>query len=173
MHKVNFLLLAVAMALNVEAWGVTQTTAAPVASVNKAKKCLFPKTRKRAPDWVCNAQTDGLAVAAVGSFEKSKAGISFMKQMAAADARAHLAQKLRGAVHDKILDSTGSANKVQNERDNALLTRITNKSLRGTKIVKSVYAPNGTLYVMVGLDETNKKNMIDSISADYLAQKRK
>lgn len=172
MRKLIFLLLSAAMVLSLEAWGDTQTTAVTAAKVNKAKKCLFPKSKKRAPDWVCNAKAEGMAVAAVGSSAKSDAGISFMEQMAAVDARVHLAQKLRDSVESKITDSEASASKTQPERDSTLITRITNESLRDTKILKSAYSPNGTLYVMVGLDEEGVKTLLDSISADYLAHKR-
>lgn len=173
MRKLFCVLLSAAIALSVDALAGAQATAAKTAKVIKAKKCLFPKSRKRAPNWICNAHVDGLAVTAVGSSAKSDAGISFMQQMAAADARVHLARNLHGSVQNKIINSEGSAKKAPVERDNALITKITKESLRGTKIVKSAYGPDGTLYVMVGLDEANTKRLIDSISADYLAHRYK
>jgi hypothetical protein len=97
------------------------------AKVTKAKKCLFPKSRKRAPDWVCSGQDAKLEISAVGSFAKSKAGIAFMEEMASADARKKLAAK------------------------------ISKETLEGTKILRSAYAPNGTIYVLVGMDEAATK----------------
>lgn len=171
MRKLFCVLLSAAITLSVDAVADTQAKAAAVALAGKAKKCLFPKSRKRAPNWICNVPVDGLAVTAVGSSAKSDAGISFMQQMAAADARAHLAQNLHGPVQNKIKGS--NANKAPDERDSTLITRITNDSLRDTKIVRSIYGPDGTLYVLVGLNGSREKKLIDSISADYLAHKRK
>ena len=173
MHKIFCGLLFAVMVLSVDAWGDTQVTATKAAKVSKAKKCLFPKSRKRAPNWVCSAHVNGLAVTAVGSAAKSKAGISFVEQMAAADARAHLVQNLRESVQKKIRGGDDAADKVPADSDNTLMTRITNDSLRDTKIVKSTYGPDGTRYVMVGLDETSAKKLIDSIAADYLEQKHR
>lgn len=152
--------------------GAMGGTPAATAKVKK-KKCLFPKSGKRAPIWVCDAKIDGLAVTAVGSAARSRAGISFMEQMATADARAHLAQNLSGAVQDKIAGRTNAANKDAADRDRALITRITNESLQGTKVIKRAYGPNGTLYVLVGLDEENAKKLNESISKNYLQQKSK
>lgn len=173
MRKNFLLLISSALVLTVQAWADTPASVDKTISVKKATKCLFPKSTEPAPDWVCNAHADGLALAAVGSSAKSGAGISFMEQMAAADARAHLARKLRGPVQSKIMSGEGAATKAPEGRDSASLTRIINESLRGTRIVSSVFGADGTLYVMVGLDVEEAKNLINSISADYLAQKRR
>ncbi|MDO8263062.1 MAG: LPP20 family lipoprotein [Gallionella sp.] len=182
MRKIFCVLLSVTMVLSVDALGGTPTT---TGKVIKAKKCLFPKSRKRAPLWVCNAPVDGLAVTAVGSAAKSGAGISFMEQMAAADARVRLARNLREALNlrgsvqknlsgqQKIAGSANSANKDTADRDSALITRITDESLQGTKVMKSAYGPDGTLYVLVGLDAASAQNLHESITTDYPEQKRK
>lgn len=171
MRKLLCVLLSATLALSVDALGSTPTP--PTAKVKKAKKCLFPKSKKRAPNWVCDAQADGWAVAAVGSAAKSGAGISFMEQMAAADARAHLAQSLSSSAQKNISGNANAENKGTTDRDNALITRIADESLQGTKIIKKIYGPKGTLYVLVGLDETSAKKLNESITADYLQQKRK
>lgn len=158
-------LLSVALVLSTDALGGTPTATAKAV---KGKKCLFPKSKKRAPTWVCDAKVEGLTVTAVGSAAKSKAGISFMEQMAAADARTHLAQNLSGPVQKNIAGSANAANS-----DSASITRIANESLQGTKVMKKAYGPNGTLYVLVGLDEASAKKLNESITADYLQQKRK
>ena len=163
MRKLLCMLLPAAMVLSANAWCDTQAPAAADARVTKAKRCLFPNSRKRAPDWVCNAHADGMALAAVGSAAKSSAGISFMEQMAAADARVHLARNLRRSVQ----------NRLKADGDSAQITRIANDSLQGTRIVKSAYGPDGTLYVLVGIDEQNAKKLVDSITAEYQAQQHK
>ena len=109
----------------------------------KEKKCLFPKSKKRAPSWVCNPHADGLAQAAVGSAAKSKAGDSFMEQMAVADARKHLAQDLHDAKQPDVDNSSTPASSAI----------VANESLENTKIIKRAYGPNGALYVLVGVDE--------------------
>ena len=162
-------LLYAAFFLGGDAMGGTPTATANV----KTKKCSFPKSRKRAPTWVCDAKIDGLAVTAVGSAARSRAGISFMERMATADACAHLAQNLSEAVQHNIAGGTNAANKDTADRDKALITRITDESLQGTKAIKRAYGPNGTLYVLVGLDEENAKKLNESISRNYLQQKSK
>lgn len=168
-----FFATLVSVLLSIDAWGDTQSPIAPDAKGQMAKKCLFPKSRKRAPNWVCTAHINGLLVTAVGSSAKSGAGISFMEQMAAADARVRLARNLRESVQNKIKGSEDSPNKETTGRDSALITRIANDSLLGTKIIKSTFSPDGTLYVLVGLDETSAKKLIESITTNYLEQKHK
>jgi hypothetical protein len=162
-------MLSVTLAAGGDAWGEAQASAAPAANVKKANKCTFPKSRKRAPEWVCTGRAEGLAVAAVGSAAKSKAGISFMEQMAAADARARLVREVRELVRKKM-GGAPAAGKKADERDGASIT-ITNDSLQGAKVEKKVYGPKGTLYVLVGLDAENAKQLVESITAEYLKQK--
>ncbi len=154
MHKIFCVLLSAALVLSGSAWCDTPNTTTTATNEKNAKKCLFPKSRKRAPLWVCDAHADGLTVAAVGSSAKSKAGLSFMEQQAAADARVHLAQNLHGSRQRKIAGSDGAST-----------TLITNASLQGTKILKSAYGPDGTLYVLLGLDEANAKKLRESLTS--------
>jgi hypothetical protein len=170
MSKYFCVLLSAVLVLSVSALGNAPAMAASDARVIKAKKCLFPKSKKRAPGWICNAQVDGLAVTAVGSATKSAAGISFMEQMAAADARVQLARNVRAEVQK---NTPGSDVAVDKDTDRALIAKITNDSLSGTKIIKIAYGPKGTLYVLVGLDETNAKKLVESITAEYLEQRHK
>lgn len=108
----------------------------------KAKKCLFPKSKKRAPAWVCDAHAEGLALAAVGVAPKSKAGMALMEQIAEADARAKLAKEVRGEEQVSTAASVAAA-------DTSYQV-----SLQGTKVLKRAYGPNGSLYVLMGRDET-------------------
>ena len=158
---------------SIDAWGDTQSQVAMDAKGKVEKKCLFPKSRKRAPSWVCDAHIKGLRVTAVGSSAKSDAGIPFMEQMAAADARMRLARDLRGSVQNKIKGGKDFPNKETADEDSTLITRIANDSLTGAKIIRSTFSPDGTLYVLVGLDETNAKKLIESIATNYLEQKHK
>ena len=168
MHKFIFVLLSVSMLLGGYAWGDSTGISTQIVKVSKPKKCLFPKSKKRAPDWVCNINEDNLAVTAVGSCAKSKAGIAFMEQMAATDARVHLADKLRLSVQQKIAVSEGAV-----VYDNDLISKISDEQLQGTKVLKSVYGPRGKLYVLMGIDEAGAQKLREAIAADYLAQQRK
>ncbi len=51
--------------------------------------------------------------------------------------------------------------------------RLTDESLRDARIVKRAYAPDGTLYVLVGLDALQAHEKIDSVSSAYLARMRR
>jgi hypothetical protein len=171
MRKILHVVLSMAMLLSIGAFTSTQVEAATAVKAKKPKKCLFPKSKKRAPSWVCDAHAEGLAAAAVGSFAKSGAGLSYMEQMAAADARANLVRDLHESVQGKIKGGAQTASK--GEADGALIDKITNDSLEGSKIMKRAYAPNGTIYVLVGLDQENANKLIESIAATYLEQKQK
>jgi hypothetical protein len=124
----------------------------------KVYECVFPGTDKEAPVWVCDAPVEGMSVGAVGSAHKSDAGLSFMKQMAATDARVQLAQRVKVQVANMIkqyTETTGTGTKETVDRVNASVTKqITDASLEGTKIFRSITAPDGTIFVLVGLDET-------------------
>ncbi len=113
----------------------------------KHLKCHFPKSKKRAPDWVCHPQSEGFTLVAVGVATKSKAGIAFMEQMAEADARRQLAQKYR----DLKPQNTAVDSDAVNLKENSNFE--TNETLKGSKIIKKILGPKGALYVLVGIEE--------------------
>lgn len=130
---------------------------------NKALECSFPDhTETPAPGWVCDQPVEGVEVSAVGVAEKSAAGHSFMKQMAATDARVQLAQQVQVQVRNMIkqyVESTGTADAETVDRVNTSVTKqITSESLVGSKIYKTITSPTGSLYVLVGLDPNNSAN---------------
>ena len=93
----------------------------------KSKRCVFPKSRKRAPAWVCSGKDDRIETSAVGSFAKSKGSLAFREQMATANAR----EKLAGKINSEVLE--------------------------GSEVLQSAYAPNGTLYVLIGIKSVSTK----------------
>jgi hypothetical protein len=142
MRKLLCALLSITMVMSAEAWCDTTSTTSTDSKMQKpmkVKRCLFPKSRKRAPNWICEVHND----TAVGSAAKSKAGIAFMEQMAVADARTHLAQKLHGSVQEKSADHNGT-----------VITTTTNGTLLDTTLMESAYGPNGRLYVLIGIAAT-------------------
>ncbi len=136
------------------------------AKVEKVAECVFPGSDKPAPLWVCDAPVEGMSVGAVGSAAKSDAGVAFMKQMAATDARVQLAQNMKVQVQNMIkqyAETTGAASKETVDRVNTSVTKqITDQTLQGTKIFRSIVAPDGTMFVLVGLDEAAAQKLTET-----------
>lgn len=122
-----------------------------------AYSCVFPDTpNAEAPAWICDEPVDGVSVSAVGTAAKSSAGHSFMKNMAATDARVQLAQSMKVHVQNMVkqyAETTGAADSETVDRVNTSVTKqITDETLVGTKVFKSQVSPNGMLYVLLGVD---------------------
>lgn len=119
--------------------------------------CVFPDAPSAAaPGWICDQPVEGVAVSAVGVAEKSAAGHSFMKNMAATDARVQLAQSMKVHVQNMVkqyAETTGAADSETVDKVNTSVTKqITDETLVGTKIFKTRTSPNGALYVLLGMD---------------------
>ncbi|VAW54740.1 FIG00786315: hypothetical protein [hydrothermal vent metagenome] len=126
----------------------------------EAPDCVFPDAPEAsAPGWVCDEPVEGVEVSAVGVAEKSAAGYSFMKNMAATDARVQLAQSMKVRVQNMVkqyAETTGAADTETVDKVNTSVTKqITNESLIGTKIFKTRTSPNGALYVLLGMDASS------------------
>lgn len=122
-----------------------------------APDCVFPDAPDTAaPGWVCDEPVEGVEVSAVGAAEKSAAGHSFMKNMASTDARVQLAQAMKVHVQNMVkqyAETTGAASTETVDKVNTSVTKqITDQTLVGTKVFKSRVSPNGTLYVLLGMD---------------------
>ena len=92
---------------------------------------------------------DGLELQAVGIAEHSAAGISYMKDLAAADARGKIAEQFKVRV-DKMVKSyigtTGvSDSETVDRAAESVLKTITSETLTGSKIYKSRTGPNKRL----------------------------
>jgi len=129
-------------------------------ATREAAECVFPDaTDTSAPGWVCDLPVEGIAVSAVGVAEKSAAGHSFMKNMAATDARVQLAQRMQVHVQNMVkqyAETTGAADTETVDKVNTSVTKqITDQSLIGTRIYKTRTSPNGALYVLLGMDEAS------------------
>lgn len=131
-----------------------------------AEVCKFPGTKGDAPLWVCDAPVEGVSVSAVGSAEKSGAGLEFTKQMAATAARVRLAQSMKAQVQNMIkqyAETTGAGDQETVDKVNTSVTKqITNETLVGTKMLRSTQAPDGTMYVLVGLDEAAAQKLTET-----------
>ena len=126
--------------------------------------CVFPDTAIAAPGWVCDEPVPGLDVQAVGIAEKSSAGISFMKDMAAADARGRLAEQTKVRVSKmvkKYLGTTGVADtETVDAAASSTLKTIASQDLVGSKVYKSRTGPNGRLFVLLGLDAAAAERIV-------------
>jgi hypothetical protein len=125
-------------------------------------ECAFPDSPSDpAPLWICDAPVDGVAVGAMGSFEKSGAGVAFMRDQATASARLRLAQNMSTYVTGMIkqfAETTGAVGKETVDRTNTSVTKqVTAETLAGSKVFRSATSPKGTFYVYVGLDEASAK----------------
>jgi hypothetical protein len=123
-----------------------------------APDCVFPDAPSTsAPGWICDEPVEGIGVAAVGTAEKSAAGHSFMKNMAATDARVQLAQRMKVHVQNMVkqyAETTGAASTETVDKVNTSVTKqITDQTLVGTKTYKTRVSPNGTMYLLLGMDE--------------------
>jgi hypothetical protein len=171
MIKLFCVALTAVVFLSADAWGSVQAATNASTGLKNSRACVFPKSRKRAPGWVCGKRVEGLALTAVGSATRSRAGIAFMEQMAVADARTHLVQQVRASVQNRLVDGART-DKDAAARNGALLTKITDESLQGTRVEKRANGPHGSLYVLVGLDEASAKRLVETITAEYQSQRR-
>lgn len=151
MNKAAYLIAGVAMSALIAGCGEKKEETAD---------CVFPDAPgTAAPGWVCDEPVEGVEVSAVGSAQKSGAGHSFMKQMAATDARVQLAQRMKVQVRNMIkqyVETTGAADQETVDKAMTSVTKqITNETLVGTKIFKTRTSPSGTLYVLLGMDPTS------------------
>ena len=125
-----------------------------------ASDCTFPDAPDQiAPGWICDEPIEGIELSAVGFANKSSAGISFMKQMAVADARVQLAQTFKTHVNNMIkqyAETTGAADSETVDLVNTSVSKlITSETLIGSRLYKSKASPSGSLYVIVVLDSVN------------------
>ena len=122
----------------------------------KIKSCNFPDNPKEeAPLWVCNVNIEGYVITGVGSVRSSKAGIQFMTNQAATNARVVIAQELKTKVSNEIKNYIESKGLGDSETvinvSSSVASQITDSILVGSKILRTVSSSNGTLYVLAGL----------------------
>ena len=119
-------------------------------------ECPFPGTQRPAPGWVCDEPVPGVDVSAVGSHPKTAAGFQFAKTQAATQARAALARQMQAKVSSLIKNWSETTGAGESETVDAVASNttklISSETLIGSKIYKSITAPDGSTYVLVGLD---------------------
>ncbi len=155
--------LVVALGLTLIA-GLNGCGSSPKKESNVVSECTFPGTSEAAPLWVCDAPIPNVEVSAVGVAEPSQAGISYMKDMAAADARGRLAEQMKIQVQKMVKNYLGTTGKGDAETVDAAasstLRTLTNETLIGSKIYRSIQAPDGRYFVLVGIDKANFEKIV-------------
>lgn len=163
-NRFHFLLIATAAAV----LGGCSTADKKVNVNEPPKECVFPDSPKdEAPLWVCDAPVEGVAVSAVGAANKSAAGVAFMKDQAAADARVKLAQQMRVRVNNMIkqyVETTGAGSSETVDKVNTSVSKlITSETISGSRIFRSTTSPKGDMYVLVGLDPTVTREATEKV----------
>lgn len=138
--------------------------------------CTFPGTNVPAPAWVCDEPVEGWEVTAPGSAEKSAAGYAFQKQMATTAARVALVQQTRAYVANMVkqyVSATGTGAAETVDAVNMSVTRqISEGTLVGSKVIKSVVGPDGRLWVLVGIDRAFVESLAKQAVATSLRNDR-
>jgi hypothetical protein len=122
-----------------------------------APDCPFPNSAAPAPSWVCDGRMEGVAVSAVGSAEKSAAGHAHTMAEAKIVGRAALAETVKTQIQAMVkryAETTGVAGAQTVDKVVTDVTKqITNETLVGSRLFKSTTGPDGTQFVLMGLDE--------------------
>ena len=164
MSKIINILLVYAIA-----FGLSACKNEPVKEVEKKplfdERCHFPDSEKLAPGWVCHEQVEGLPVSAMGSYHKTAAGSQFMTDQAVAAARVGIAAQAKIYVKAMVkahLETTGvGTSETVDAAASSTTMQITDSTLEGSRIIKSVYGPDGTVYVLVGMDPAITTKMVE------------
>ena len=155
--------LSISIMLALAAATLSACSSAPKTPQLSIDQCRFPGTSTEAPGWVCDEPVPGWTVTAPGSAELTSAGLSFQRQMAMTDARVQLAQQMKVHVTNMIkqfAETTGAGDAESLDKVNTSVTKqITDQTLIGTQAIRSVTAPNGRLFVLVGLNDKAVEEM--------------
>jgi len=127
--------------------------------------CLF-STQKIAPSWICDEPYSDLALQAVGKFEQSFGGRNYMLDMAEIEARKHLTGQFRLEVAGRISLYVGKSELSSKVIDALIVSankHIDSESLAGAKVYLTETGPEGEVYVLVGLDRSTTKALIELV----------
>lgn len=129
-------------------------------------ECVFPDSPSdTAPLWVCTESIEGAQMAAVGSHEKSAAGVQFMKDMAIASARMSLAAQVKTSVAGMIKQyaaTTGAGTSETVDKVNSNVAKLfVDGNIEGSRLYRSTTSPKGSIYVLVGIDSTTAKQVTE------------
>jgi hypothetical protein len=143
-----------------------QVAARPPASTG----CDFPDAPGApAPEWICAPIAEGAEISAVGVYEKTAAGIGFQQDHAESAARANLARQMQTRVMNMLKDfanTTGAASSETVDKANGTVSNsFAAEDLVGARIYRTKVSPNGTMYVLVGVDPNSAARTLKQATA--------
>lgn len=166
MSKITKALFALVFTLGISA------CVTPPIEVEKVAACVFPDSDNEAPQWVCDGRVEGVIVGAVGSAERSDAGIAFMKQIAANKARVQLARNMKvqaGNMIRQYAEITAGSEDAVDGATTSVIGRFTDQTLDGSRIFMSIVAPDGEMFVLVGLDQPATEKLAEAAVKNSLS----
>ncbi len=127
--------------------------------------CVFPN-QQAAPGWVCDEPMPGLEIQAVGTAEKSVAGLAYMKDIAKSAALGNLAEQFKVKVAKMVKKYIGTTGMGSEETVDAAasstIKTLSSKTIQGARVYKTRTGPEGRLYVLVGLDANKTKILVEN-----------
>jgi hypothetical protein len=127
--------------------------------------CLF-SVQKIAPSWICDEPYPSLAIQAVGKFEQSFGGRNYMLDMAEIEARKQLTERFTLEVAGRISLYAGRS-ELSSKVICALIVsankHIDSTRLADAKVYLTETGPEGEVYVLVGLDRSTMKALIEQV----------
>ena len=165
--KYKSLLLAAAPVVLLAACASGPQPAAVVAN------CTFPDAPDIAvPDWVCGMPVAGIAISAVGIAQPTSAGVSHQTNIAEADGRAKLGKEFESQVQNMTktyIGTTGIGDSETVDKVTQDVTKtVSNQTLYGSKKYNTRVSPNGVMYVLMGMSETNTRKAVAEVVADSM-----
>lgn len=129
-------------------------------------ECVWPDMPSQAaPCWVLGNPVEGVSKSAVGSHEKTAAGVSFQRDMALADGRNQLAQEMSVSVSQlikKYAATTGAgASETVDKVNSSVSKQLVSQTLEGSRLLRSTVSPGGTMYVLVGMDSATAEKAVE------------
>lgn len=135
----------------------TTQTPKQTATLELAAPCFFPDTREEAPGWVCSGYVNDQLVSGIGQFPASRASYNLRFQTAEQRARVNLARKLEMQLTSALKDFEENTGAGMNETVDKVIQNLSSSrqkvSLVGSRVYSSITAPDGSLFVLVGIDK--------------------
>jgi len=166
-------------ALGLALAGCSTQPESPVQALTEPQTaCEFSGTDQAAPGWVCTGFVAEELVTGMGEFPPSRASYSLRFQTAEQRARVNLARKLETRLTSSLKDyeeqtGAGMGETVDRVVQNASQSRQS-VTLVGSRVYRSVEGPDGTLYVLVGIDRKlageNLQRLVRSSFGDPAAE---
>lgn len=140
-------------------------------------ECVFPQSSAKAPIWVCGQGVlEGVAVWAPGSFQKTAAGAAFQQDQATLVGRVRLAERMQSVVTAGVTSYIGTTGAGKSETVDQVASStaksITSATLVGSRVFRTAYGPDGTMFVLVGMDESSAKRVVEQAVATSMNNNR-